>query len=140
MSPAEILSEASRLGLVIRADEGRIVVRPARLLPPYLADEIRGRREEVLGFLESLPREAVHGAAPVTADPGRLLCYSCGKTDFWQGRGVVVCRTCHPPAPGAEVLTSSRTDSGAPRPVEIEAGATSSTPGTRTHGVRGGAA
>ena len=140
MSPAEVLSEAARLGLIVRADEGRIVVRPARLLPPALADEIRGRRDEVLAFLEALPRESVHGAAPASADPGRLVCFSCGSTDFWRGVGLVVCRRCHPPAPGAEVLTLSRTGSDASRPVEIEAGSSAPTPETRTHGVRGGTA
>lgn len=140
MSPAEVLSEAARLGLVVRADEGRIVVRPARLLPPALADEIRERRDEVLAFLEALPRESVHGAAPVSADPGRLACFSCGGTDFWRGSGVVACRKCHPPAPGAEVLTLSRTGSDASGPVEMNAGSTASTPGARSNGVRGGAA
>lgn len=137
MSPAEVLSEAARLGLVVRADEGRIVIRPARLLPPALADEIRGQRDEVLAFLEALPRESVHGAAPASADPGRLVCFCCGSTDFWRGVGLVVCRRCHPPAPGAEVLTLSRTGTDASDPVEMAAGSTTE---TRTHGVRGGAA
>ena len=123
MSPAEVLAEAARIGLSLRADAGRVVVRPGRLLPPALADEIRERRDEVLALLEALPRDAVPGAAPVTADPARLLCFACGGTDFWKGRGVVVCRRCHPPAPGAEVLTSSEPGSDERAPVEIERGA-----------------
>ena len=78
------------------------------------------------------------------AEPARgevvLTCYACRGTDFWEGTGKVTCRRCHPPAPGAEVLTPSRIGSGTPRPVEIDAGSTAPTPETRTHGVRGGAA
>jgi hypothetical protein len=92
---------------------------------------------------------------PVSAGPA-LTCYACRGTDFWAGTGKVVCRRCHPPAPGAEVLTLSRTDTDASDPVEMAAGLTASTPETRTastpetrtastpetrtHGVRGGAA
>ena len=69
-----------------------------------------------------------------------VTCFSCWGSDFWQGSGAVVCRRCHPPAPGAEVLTLSRTGSDASGPVQIEAGSSALTPDTRTHGVRGGAA
>lgn len=103
MSPAEVLSEASRIGLVIRAEAGRIVVRPARDLPPGLADEIRANRGEVLALLAALPSEEVYGAAPVSSDLRALVCLTCRGADFWRGRGLVVCRRCHPPAPGAEV-------------------------------------
>ncbi len=69
-----------------------------------------------------------------------LTCYACRGTDFWEGTGKVTCRRCHPPAPGAEVPTSSRTGSDACPPVQIDAGSSAPTPETRTHGVRGGAA
>ena len=52
-----------------------------------------------------------------------VVCYSCRGSDFWRGRGVVVCRRCHPPVPGAEVLTFPKPAHGAAGPVEIERGA-----------------
>lgn len=76
--------------------------------------------------------------AVVTAAP--LVCFSCWGGDFWQGSGAVVCRRCHPPAPGAEVLTLTKAGSDASRPVEMNAGSSAPTPDTRTHGVRGGVA
>ncbi len=103
VSPAEILFEAARVGVILRAENGRIMVRPARLLPPVLADEIRANREKILAALAALPREEVHGAAQAKADLRGLVCLCCRGIDFWQGRGAVVCRRCHPPAPGAEV-------------------------------------
>lgn len=89
------------------------------------------------GFAGGVPRPVPEIRA-LPAQP--VVCFSCWGSDFWQGTGALVCRRCHPPAPGAEVLTPSRIGSGTPRPVEIEAGSSALTPDTRTHGVRGGAA
>jgi len=120
LTPAEVLSEAARIGLVLRAEGDRIIVRPARDLPSGLADEIRANRGEVLALLVALPHEEVYGAAPVSSDLRALVCLTCRGTDFWRGRGAVVCRRCHPPAPGAEVLTSSGPGSGERALVKIE--------------------
>lgn len=60
--------------------------------------------------------------ARVEPEPGTVVCYSCWGSDFWQGSGAVVCRRCHPPAPGAEVLTSPEPSPDARGPVEIESG------------------
>lgn len=44
------------------------------------------------------------GAAPDT------LCWCCRGTDFWVSQyRPKICRRCHPPAPGAEVVQSSKT-------------------------------
>ena len=101
---AEVLSEAGRIGLLLRPEGSRILVRPARALPPALADALRGHREEILELLSARHREGVHGAARASADPNRLRCLDCRGLSFWRGRGVVACRACHAPAPGAEVL------------------------------------
>lgn len=74
----------------------------------------------------------------VTAAP--VTCFSCWGSDFWQGTGAVVCRRCHPPAPGAEVPTSSRGGSDACTPVQIATGSRTATTPARTNGVRGDAA
>lgn len=49
-----------------------------------------------------LPKE---DAARASA-PADVVCFSCWGSDFWQGSGAVICRRCHPPAPGAEVDVS----------------------------------
>ena len=90
-------------------------------------------------FSASIRARESEPAGPVRAGVV-LTCYACRGTDFWVGTGKVTCRRCHPPAPGAEVLTPSRIGSGTPRPVEMNAGSSALTPDTRTHGVRGGAA
>ena len=43
-------------------------------------------------------------------DPTRPgSCDLCGGEDFWTSRwGVVICRACHPPAPGAEAGEGGR--------------------------------
>jgi hypothetical protein len=89
------------------------------------------------GFAGDHPTPVLKNHAPSEMS-GAVVCYSCWGSDFWQGSGAVVCRRCHPPAPGAEVLTSSGMGSGAPRPVEIATGRADTTP-ARTNGVRGGA-
>ena len=59
-----------------------------------------------------------------TEEPAPLVCYACRGTDFWSGAGATTtCRRCHPPAPGAEVVTSSGPGSDERAPVEIERGA-----------------
>lgn len=40
----------------------------------------------------------------IVVTPAVITCFSCWGRDFWRGSGAVVCRRCHPPAPGAEVL------------------------------------
>ena len=58
-----------------------------------------------------------------TEEPAPVVCYACRGTDFWSGAGTTTCRRCHPPAPGAEVLTPSGPGSDERAPVEIERGA-----------------
>lgn len=38
--------------------------------------------------------------------PEGTPCYSCHGNDYWQSRitGDAICRKCHPPAPGAELI------------------------------------
>lgn len=36
-----------------------------------------------------------------------MTCYWCGSSDLWQGDDRMICRRCHPPAPGAEKVTFS---------------------------------
>ena len=40
-------------------------------------------------------------------DPAILVCYQCRGVDFWHGQFVTICRRCHPPAPGAEVVSTT---------------------------------
>lgn len=71
-----------------------------------LLDEARLRRLEIAEILRG--KKPVTGVARVEEDPSGLVCFSCAGSDFWQGLGLVVCRTCYPPAPGAEVRSRSR--------------------------------
>ena len=84
MSPAEVLAEAARIGLSLHADGGRVVVRPARLLPPTLAEAIRARRGEVLTLLEGCCL-CVACNAPLP-DPGDVLCARCYAARRGPGR------------------------------------------------------
>lgn len=70
---------------------------------------------------------AFRGSVPnLTAPPALavVVCFSCQGVDFWQGTGALVCRRCHPPAPGAEVPTFKKSTSGPDDPVQIDAGST----------------
>lgn len=98
-----------------------------------------GRITAFRSFSASTRARESEPAGPVPAG-FVLTCFSCWGSDFWQGSGAVVCRRCHPPAPGAEVLTLTKAGSDASRPVEMNAGSSAPTPDTRTHGVRGGVA
>lgn len=73
------------------------------------------------GFQGSLPEPSPTLQVPSEAPsaPATPTCINCRGTDFWQGSGAVVCRRCHPPAPGAERAATTF---------------------TQTNGVRGGAA
>lgn len=73
-------------------------------------------------------------AAPDT--PTTVVCYTCRASDFWPGSGAVVCRRCHPPAPGAECRTSKKAGARTADPVQIDAGSAAVTTSTRTDGVR----
>lgn len=84
MSPAEVLAEAARIGLSLHADGGRVVVRPARLLPPALAEAIRAKRREVLTLLECSPLCPACGA-PVD-DPEAVICGACYQARRGPGR------------------------------------------------------
>lgn len=57
-----------------------------------------------VGPLGSRPPRVSRIPVPSEA-PAPPVCFSCWGSDFWQGSGAVVCRRCHPPAPGAEVLS-----------------------------------
>lgn len=67
MTVADLLAEVGRHGVALRpGDGGRIVARPAGLLPDDLKDEIRAHRDEVL--------------AALTVPPGPWVpCSTCGK-------------------------------------------------------------
>jgi hypothetical protein len=61
---------------------------PGTSCPAALADETRAHKAAIVAAL-----------APT---PASVVCYWCHGVSFWQGSGALVCRTCHPPAPGAE--------------------------------------
>lgn len=53
----------------------------------------------------SAPPEAIPPVpdSPPDYNPTGSPCYCCGNTDYWKSKaGRVICRVCHPPAPGAE--------------------------------------
>lgn len=71
------------------------------------------------------------------ADPDApVVCYTCRGSDFWIGSGAVVCRRCHPPAPGAERATLEKSTSGSGDPVQIDAGSVAPTTSTRSDSVQ----
>lgn len=74
MNAVDVLAEAARLGLALRAEGDRVMVRPAESLPPALADEIRTNRPGVLALLAAAPACPVCGA---TVAPGLVLCRPC---------------------------------------------------------------
>ena len=49
--PLLLWLEARKLGLVLKPDGDRLVVKPARLCPPDLAEELREHKSELLAFL-----------------------------------------------------------------------------------------
>lgn len=100
----------------------------------------RLRAERVQVAEEEEPHALATGRENIVFTLGTITCFSCWGSDFWQGTGALVCRRCHPPALGAEVLTLSGTGSDASGPVQMNAGSMAATPETRTNGVRGGAA
>ena len=58
----------------------------------------------------SLP-EVVPAAGSATESENTTVkhtCFWCGSTNFWQGDGRMICRRCHPPAPGAERRNSNK--------------------------------
>lgn len=54
-----------------------------------------------LNLTETVDRESYNNQAPDN-------CRWCGSTDFWQGVDRKICRSCHPPAPGAERHNSNK--------------------------------
>lgn len=62
----------------------------------------QAKQESPLVTAQEEQESTTDTTAPVT-------CFSCWGVDFWQGSGAVVCRRCHPPAPGAEVLATCPT-------------------------------
>ncbi len=80
------------------------VTTPAGIVPPGVIITIPDTvLDRLSGKVEIIP----------TPEPTEI-CRCCGGTDIWQGRGKRVCRVCHPPAPGAEIITSHRAE-GQPR-------------------------
>jgi hypothetical protein len=65
---------------------------------PDLDAEDRG----LLEAIKRLDREGTTGTAAAS-------CYACGGSDWWRSRhgGHLVCRRCHPPAPGAEATQAA---------------------------------
>lgn len=95
------------------------------------------------GFPGAIPENEpnLQAAPDSPADRGApVVCYVCRGSDFWAGFGTVVCRRCHPPAPGAESSTFQKPAPGPADPVQIQAGSSAVTTPPRTNGVRGGAA
>jgi hypothetical protein len=70
-------------------------------------------KETFVGSVGAHPTRILKIQAP-SADPALVVCYVCRGSDFWQGSGAVVCRRCHPPAPGAEVSGRVKIEHGAP--------------------------
>lgn len=61
------------------------------------------------GTVLEIPLEAFEKlkgkVAAVHPETAKLICYCCKSTDFWLSiHGRMICRKCHPPAPGAEVM------------------------------------
>ena len=87
-------SSLDRLGA-----EGRATV--ARLVSAFGGTVVRVERR--------------HDAPSVAAPRARSACACCGGADGWVSRvsGTRLCRTCHPPVPGAEVAEVLTADSAA---------------------------
>lgn len=86
MTAATILTAATQVGVSLSVRAGTVYAAPSGRLPAELRDEIR-----------------THKAAIVAAlSPAPVACFSCRGIDFWRGSSAIVCRRCHPPAPGAE--------------------------------------
>lgn len=88
MTPGSILAAANQAGVILSVRAGTVYAAPSGRLPAELRDEIRSHKAEIV--------------AALSPEPATLTCYWCRGVDFWQGSNVAVCRTCHPPAPGAE--------------------------------------
>jgi hypothetical protein len=58
-------------------------------------------------YPENSPQKLHESCAEIIVQQGsrKVICHCCKKTDFWLSiHGKYICRRCHPPAPGAEVV------------------------------------
>lgn len=106
MNAAEVLRSLALHGvLVTLAPDGRPEADIPADAPSVVEDllvEAGRNRADIAEAIRG--RTPCAGAARAEEDPRNLRCFSCAGSDFWRGRGLVACRTCHPPAPGAEVF------------------------------------
>ena len=66
------------------------------------------RQGEIVVIPETVLEKLKGKVEPIMSGSAKLICYWCKSTDFWRGgtprHPKWICRKCHPPAPGAEVM------------------------------------
>ena len=107
MNAAEVLQSLAIHGvLVTLAADGRPEAEVPVYAPPVVEDLLAEASRNRAAIADAIRgKKAVAGAARVEEDPRVLRCSTCAGSDFWRGRGLVACRTCFPPARGAEVFS-----------------------------------
>ena len=89
-----VLEEATRLGLTLRGDGGRIVARPKEWVTKEFAAVVAAHRADVLALLAA------------AAAPPKSPCWNCRGTRFFARpeRQTWVCSQCHSPADPDEMV------------------------------------
>jgi TubC N-terminal docking domain len=112
---AALLSEFHRRGIVLREEGDQLRYRaPAGTLTSEDIATLRQHKAELLAMLAavSMPVSLVPKPVPLpqrtdtsASDTPAWRCFICRGDDEWRSRwGLIRCRRCHPPAPGAEAV------------------------------------
>jgi len=94
VTPAAVVQEAARVGVVLRAVGTLVVARPRAAVTAELANAIKQCRAEILALLA--------GAVPPPATP----CWSCRHCRYFArpARLTWICAHCHPPVTPTEMV------------------------------------
>jgi hypothetical protein len=103
VDPAEVLTELRAAGVTVTRAGDRLRLAPPQAVPAPLLAAVKENKAALLRLVE---------------EPAPVRCFTCRGAPFWRGPvhyangtenpGPWICRTCHPPAPGAEREAKSK--------------------------------
>jgi hypothetical protein len=104
LNPSEVLTELRAAGVTVTRAGDRLRLAPPQAVPAPLLVAVKENKSALLRLV---------------GEPAPVLCFLCRGTSFWRGMvrytdgrtrpGPWICRTCHPPAPGAEMPGAAST-------------------------------